>query len=395
MATGKRRPLHPPSGVGSSGIALSGPLRSNHFNFRPNANPEDRGGTRPTSTPSSIGLVLVTMVLHVCKKWLLFDIRLRVAFYCGALFLVSIVADFLPLPRSYFSRTDNIFNQLFVKWAWGWLLSVTVPWIALTAHTLGCGRRTVLAKHLARIVLATVAWLLWTSLFRSIERHFGRCLNTRDPQFQTKPSCLQAGRFWSGLDISGHAFILIYASLILAEEGSAIVGWEGITDLVTREEHSRNTSEEASLRPLRSLSHRDLGFLKNAHKALTPYLRGLFVIMTLQQILWDLMLATTILYFHTMVEKLSGGLVAVLTWYITYRWWYKLPKMSFSAPSEGLFKYNETKASREAGAARARRNTLNGSGPRFMGMPLRTSQENYEAQSSSRQTESELNNLGN
>ncbi|XP_046474875.1 acyl-coenzyme A diphosphatase FITM2 [Neodiprion pinetum] len=382
MATGKRRPLHP--STGGSGIPSSANL-----NFRPNVNTEDRGGTRPTSTPSSVGLVLVTMLIHLCKKWLLFDTRLRVAFYCGALFLVSIVADFIPMPRTYFSRTDTFFNQFFVKWAWGWLLSVIIPWVTLTAYTLGCGRRVILAKHLGRAIFATVAWFMWTTTFRMIENHFGRCLNTRDPQLQSRFTCLQAGRFWSGLDISGHAFILVYSSLILAEEGSTLIGWEGISDLIMREEHNRNTMAEATSRPLRTLSTSDLAFLKKTHQALTPYLRALFVAMTLQQLLWDLMLSTTILYFHSMVEKLLGGLAAILTWYITYHWWYKLPKMSLSAPSEGLFKYNDLKPTRDPAAARTRRGTLNGSGPRFMGMPLRTSQEYTEFQSSTRQSEAE------
>lgn len=372
MANGKRRPLHPTS--------TSSP--STHLNFRGNVNADDRGpGTRPTSTPSSVGLVLVTMIIHVCKKWLLFNTTHRVAIYLGVLFVVSLIADYAPMPRTYFARTDNFINQIFVKWAWGWLLAVLVPWVALTSHILGCGRRYILLKHLARTLVATVAWSLWTWSFRVVEKHLGRCLNTRDPLLQNKPSCLQAGWFWSGLDISGHAFILVYSSLILAEEASSFLGWEGISDLVMREEHTRNTSDEASARPLRNLDKEDLAFLKKTHQALTPYLRGLFVAMTLQQLLWDMMLASTILYFHSMVEKLVGGLIAVLTWYVTYHWWYKLPKMRLSAPSEGLFRYNESKGSKDAApAVRARRNTLNGIGPTFMGMPLRTGQESASSQ---------------
>ncbi|XP_048505465.1 acyl-coenzyme A diphosphatase FITM2 isoform X2 [Athalia rosae] len=286
-------------------------------------------------------------------------------------------------------KNDTFLNQVFVKWSWGWLLSFIIPWITLTSYTLGCGRRVIVAKHLARVAVATFAWWAWTATFRQLENQFGRCLNTRDPLLQTKPACLLAGRFWSGLDVSGHAFILIYASLILSEEASAFVGWEGIKDLVVREEHTRITMGDATSRPLRNLSMTDLGFLKQTHQALTPYLRGLFVGMTIQQLLWDLMLATTILYFHTMVEKFSGGLLAILTWYITYRWWYKLPKLRISPPSDGLFKYNEAKPSKEAGSTRVRRNTLNGSGPRFMGMPLRTGQEGAENLNQTRAAESE------
>ncbi|EGI61225.1 PREDICTED: FIT family protein CG10671 [Acromyrmex echinatior] len=360
MATGKRRSIHTSSGnPGSSGYSGS-PRSSSRMNFRPsNTQQEDRGGTRPTAAPSSIGLILVTMLLHICKKSLLFDTRLKVAIYCGTIFIVSLIADFIAMPRTYFSRSDNALNQYFVKWGWGWLLSIIVPWVVLTAHTLGCGRRRILLRHLARVILATCAWLIWTKLFNYIETNYGRCLGTRDIHVQSKAKCLQSGRFWSGLDISGHTFILIYSSLILAEEGSSLVGWEGIKDLIMREEHTRSVPTETSTGPLRNLSDDDLGFLKKAHRALTPYLRGLFVAMTLQQLLWDIMLVSTMLYYHIMIEKFLGGAAAVITWYVTYQWWYKLPKIGLPAPGDGLFKYNEIKINPEINA-RVRRSTLNG-----------------------------------
>ncbi|XP_054014042.1 acyl-coenzyme A diphosphatase FITM2 [Hylaeus anthracinus] len=386
MATGKRRSMH--TNLGNSGTfgSATNNLRSSRLNFRPNSAQEDRGGTRPTAAPSSIGLILVTMFLHVCKKSLLFDTRLKVAIYCGAIFVVSLIADFTTMPRTYFSRSDNALNQYFVKWGWGWLLTVTVPWVALTAHTLGCGRRSILLKHLGRLGLATIAWLLWTKLFHYIETNYGRCLNTRDVQLQTKAKCLQSGRFWSGIDISGHTFILIYSSLILAEEGSSLIGWEGIKDLIMREEHSRVTPNEPSVGPLRNLSNFDLEFLKKAHRALTPYLRGLFVAMTLQQLLWDIMLISTILYYHIMIEKFMGGVAAILTWYVTYQWWYRSAKCSLPPPGDGLFKYNEVKT-QDGSTIRSRRNTLNGTN-RFIRFPIRVSQDNIDT--SNRQTDTDV-----
>ncbi|XP_072754864.1 acyl-coenzyme A diphosphatase FITM2 [Anoplolepis gracilipes] len=387
MTTGKRRSIHTSPGNAGTGSGL----RSNRMNFRPSfTQQEDRGGTRPTAAPSSIGLILITMLLHVCKKSLLFDTRLKVAIYCGTIFLISLIADFITMPRTYFSRSDNALNQYFVKWSWGWLLSVIVPWVALTAHTVGCGRRPILLRHLARVALATIAWLAWTKLFNYIETNFGRCLGTRSNLMQSKAKCLQSGKFWSGFDISGHTFILIYSSLILAEEGSSLVGWEGIKDLVMREEHTRSTPTETSRGPLRNLSDDDLEFLKKAHRALTPYLRGLFVAMTLQQLLWDIMLVSTILYYHIMIEKFLGGVAAVITWYVTYKWWYKLPRIGLPSPGDGLFKYNEAKTQTNPDLnVRTRRTTLNGTNqPKFMGMPIRTmNQETAESSTTNRQTD--------
>ncbi|XP_046814982.1 acyl-coenzyme A diphosphatase FITM2 [Vespa crabro] len=393
MAAGKRRGIHPNTGSGNSFMGNSfsgGNTRLSRLNFRPSSNQEDRGGTRPTTAPSSIGLIFVTMFLHICKKSLLFDTRLKVAIYCGLIFTISLVADFVIMPRSYFSRSDNALNRYFVKWGWGWLLIVTIPWVVLTSHTLGCGRRSVILRHLARLVLATLAWLTWIKLFNYIENNFGRCVNTKEAHLQFKVKCLQAGKFWNGLDISGHSFILVYSSLILAEEGSSMIGWEGIKDLIMREEHSRITPNETSFGPLRNLSDNDLEFLKKAHNLFTPYLRALFVVMTMQQLLWDVMLVSTVLYYHIMIEKFLGGIAAVLTWYITYQWWYKSPKIGLPPPGDGLFKYNEVKPQHDLNVARARRSTLNGTNNRFMGLPIRISQDNPEKiVSTNRQSEIE------
>lgn len=354
----KRRRVRTTLGNSTMFGSTTNNLRSSCLNFRPNSTQEDRGGTQPTAAPSSIGLILVTMFLHVCKKSLLFDTRLKIAIYCGAIFIISLITDFTTMPGSYFSRSDNALNRYFVKWGWGWLLTITVPWVALTAHTVGCGRRPILLKHLARLVLATIAWLLWIKVFNYVETNYGRCLNTKDIQFQTKTKCLQSGRFWSSIDISGHTFILIYSSLILAEEGSSLIGWEGIKDLIMQEEHSRSTPNKLRTGPLRNLSNSDLEFLKKAHKALTPYLRGLFVAMTLQQLLWDIMLISTILYYHTMIEKFLGGVAAILTWYVTYQWWYKSTKISLPPPGDGLFKYNEIKVHNNSSIRSRRSNGL-------------------------------------
>lgn len=363
MTTGRRRASH--SNSGSSLFNSSGSFRSRTLNFRPNSTQEDRGGTRPTAVPSSIGLILITAILHICKKSLLFDTKLKVALYLGALFLGSIVTDAIKVPRSYFSRSDNALNRYFIKWAWGWLLTTMIPWVVLTVHTIGCGRRIILIKHMARLIFATCAWLLWINLFHYIETNFGRCYNTKDILLQEKSKCLQVGKFWSGLDISGHAFIIIYSSLILAEEGRSLIGWEGIKDLIIQEEHTRTVATENSTGPLKNLCDEDFLFLKKAYKVLTPYLRGLFITMTMQQLLWDIMLVATILYYHNMAEKFLGGVAAIFTWYMSYHWLFRMTKLGCTCPGQGLFKYAaEPKINIESNS-RMRRNTLNNTRTRY------------------------------
>ncbi|KAJ8683112.1 hypothetical protein QAD02_018904 [Eretmocerus hayati] len=374
----KRKPLHSttnsyvrPNNYGPTSY------KNTNLNFRPNSMQEDRGGTRPIAEPSSVSLVIVTMIVHICKKSLLYDPRLKAMIYFGAIFLGSIVADIMPIPKTYFSRSNNILNRFFIKWAWGWLLTTVGPWVMLTAHTIGCGRRSVLLKHIARLVFATVAWMLWMNVFHYVETNYGRCLNTKDRALQMKSRCLQAGFFWSGLDISGHAFIIIYSSLILSEEGHSLLGWEGIKDIIMNEEYNRRTSSEITTGSLRNLSDLDLDFLKKSYKALTPYLRGLFITMTVQQIIWDVMLVATILYYHIMIEKFLGAAAAILTWYVSYYWLFRIPQLGIVSPGEGIFKYNELKDKQQESLPKGKR-TIPNKIPTFMGMPIKTGREEPE-----------------
>lgn len=52
-------------------------------------------GTKPTCEASSVKDVLVTAVLHMCKKAIFFDVRLKVALYLAALFVVSLIGGMM------------------------------------------------------------------------------------------------------------------------------------------------------------------------------------------------------------------------------------------------------------------------------------------------------------
>lgn len=318
----------------------SGKSKSSGLKFRPSFLQENRGGTRPTPEFQSVGFIFLSLVHHICRKTLLFKPRLKAALYLAVLFFGSLIADFFPIPRTFFSRSNNFVNQYFIKWSWAWLLTTTTPWIAITVYTIGCGRRSVLLRHLSRLILATLAWITWMKVFQYIEVNFGTCFNTKDRSLQEKSRCLQAGKHWSSLDISGHAFIIIYSCLILSEEAHSFLGWERIKDNLAQEEYLRKNPNEKNFGTLRYLSNEDLQFLKTTHKALTPHLRGLFIIMTLQQVCSEVMLMATILYYHIMIEKFIGGIVAILTWYATYHWLFKIPQLGFLEPGNGIFKYS-------------------------------------------------------
>ena len=63
-------------------------------------------------------------------------------------------------------------------------------------------------------------------------------------------------------------------------------------------------------------------------------------------------------------------------------------KNSLPPPGDGLFKYNEVKVHDNA-SAKSRRTTLNGTN-RFMGFPIRTSQENTDTSGVNRQPDFDI-----
>jgi hypothetical protein len=367
----KRRPLH---------------SASSKLNFRPNSETSvwETKGTKPLPEPTTVKQVLLMMILHVCRKTLFIDTSVKVAIYGASLFIVSVLAEVLPFPKTYFSRSDNIFNQYFVKLGWGWTLLVTSPFLLMTSYTYCCGKRDKVLQHLARLGIATFAWYFWTKSFWYIETMYGRC-NVSSKKYQTKEACIGGGFFWYGLDISGHAFILIYSSLVLIEEARAINGWESIRDMIRNEEHARNVGDvSVTSNPLRGLSFEEFSNLKKSYYKFTPYIRLCFIAMTFLSVLWDVMLVSTILYYHIMVEKFISGVVAILTWFITYRYWYTIPRALPNLPGEGLFKYKDVRQPKEYAKRKvttaAPQSNVKGQLPTFMGMPLYglRNQENKE-----------------
>lgn len=365
MAT-KRRSIH---------------LQTSRLNFRPSVSDIkfDTKGTKPTPKPHTVKEIFTLMVLHICKKSLFFDTNIKVGIYLGTLFVVSIIADFVIIPKSYLSRSDNIFNSYLVKFAWGWNLLLLIPYVILTTYIYCCGQiGRIIKHHVLRLFVGTFFWWFWTSFFNYVEASYGKC-NLKSDGFHTKQGCLKAGNIWNGFDISGHSFILIYGSLMMMEETKSMMNWDAIKEHIRLEEHYRLIKDTAqNNNPLKSLTDVQFRNLKLMYDKYTPYIRGFFIAITFFQILWDIMLICTMLYYHIMIEKFLGGCTAIVTWFFTYRFWYTsalLPKL----PGDGVFRYIKPKTNTITTATHVhhlqRRRSLtagNGSAPTFMGRKLYT-----------------------
>lgn len=345
------------------------------FNFRPTGLDQSKNetkGTRPTTNPTTVKETLLMLIVHVCKKTLFYDINIKLAIYMGTLFIVSVIGDFAPFPKTYFSRSDNLFNVFFVKMGWAWTLAVSVPYVVMTARVICCGDvNRLLSHHVSRILIATGVWFVFTKSFNYVENAYGRC-NVRG--FDTKPTCLKGGHFWNGFDISGHIFILMYSSFVLIEEARPIVGWENIKEHIRNEEHNRLTNEKSTTNPLRNLKDNEFQVVKYLYEQYTPYTRLLFIAIAVLQLLWDFMMLCTMLYFHKMIEKVLGGMLAITVWFITYRVWYPANGLLPQLPGRGLFNYQKKCATlplrkRSVILSSSSSKTTNDA-PNFMGMPL-------------------------
>ncbi|MPC28964.1 acyl-coenzyme A diphosphatase FITM2-like [Portunus trituberculatus] len=359
----------------SSGLKRSRPASQS---VRCGKQPIEKGrwaakGTKPLPEQASVKYVLTLIVVHVCRKVLFIPTEVKVMLYSLGLFFGSLVCDFLPLPNVYMGQRDNVFNVYYVKVAWAWLLLVVGSFILLTSATIGCGHREIIKRNMSRLLVGTFMWYFWSQCFFGyVENRTGSCLGKAI--IRNKIDCNSAGFHWHSFDISGHAFLLVYINLFILEEAKTIDGWEGIRDQIRMEDHHRgevqNPGETKTV--LDSLTPYDMAILKMNYEQFTPYIRCIFCVMTMMSVLSDVMLVCTIIFFHTMPQKVAGGAIGIAVWFLTYRVWFKRDA-SPGQPGCGLFQYQNMKEKtkevplrRRSSICKDHRDNL----PMFMGMPL-------------------------
>lgn len=289
---------------------------------------------RLPSKPSSISEVFVMVALNLCKQIVFFSPQLRILVYCVCLFAISGIADVLTMPKFF---SSDFLNQYFVKLGWFWTLFVSIPFVFMTSYTYCAGKSHLLWKHFARLAIATFFWYFWVNFFLYFENMTGHCVDRKE--LKSKIACMKAGSRWRGFDLSGHAFILIYSNLVLIEEARPILGWEGIADIIEKEDHSR-ANDLNTHTPLRGFSGSQFDDLRLFYEKFLPYVRLNFALIACLIITWDYMLLSTIMYFHSMPEKLLSGLIAIFIWFITYEGVYKWFDL---LPGKGAFVYVQPK----------------------------------------------------
>lgn len=265
-----------------------------------------KSGKLPVAEPSSFGKFFVILVMHICRKVILIRTQVKVLLYMGAVTIGSLFFDLLPAPPTYFARKDNFLNWFFVRMGWGWTFLVMGAFVFLTSYTYCCGNKSLVRQHLTRLALATCWWYTATSIFNYIDNLTGFCTLEG---VRGKRQCVEGSGGWYSFDISGHAFLLIFNLLVISEEVKCINGWERIPEFIQSEEEN----------PSAKMTGQELSQLRLSYTSLTPIIRINIVVITLMQVIWEVMLASTIIYFHNLPQKFLAACFAIFGWFFIYQ----------------------------------------------------------------------------
>jgi len=302
---------------------------------------DPKTGGRPPShdlfTPTNYLEFLQMLFLHVCRKLVFIETHVKIGLYVAVVVFASVCKDLLPPIKTYMANKNNVFNVYFVKWGWLWTLILVVPFVFLTSYTYSCGTLELVRKHVIRVLLvATSIWFFCVRFFNYIEHVTGSCYE--GAFIKDKLSCRNSGFVWLGFDISGHCFLLVFSNLVILEEVKVFKNWERIGEMLTKHDCSTKEDPDVAVSPLRKLTKAQVDSLRSSYHVQTPRVKYLLVGITFLCCMWEVMLLCTCLFFHSMPQKITGTVVAILFWFLTYQMWYK-SSLSPGLPGDGLVQY--------------------------------------------------------
>ena len=266
------------------------------------------------STNTSFIHILAMIPMGICRKILSNKlIKIRLFIYLSLVLIGGLLNDLAPLlTRSTMFKVHktNVLKHWFVKMGWLWTTLLICPLMELTSSILSSRNKdtfmTIFKRrfpYLLRYFINTFIWWESTKQFRLIDNWTG-------------------SKFLSRFDISGHTFLLIYPNLILIEESVVMIGWERFGQHLF--EQMNNTG-----RRQRVLQHE---YQFKLYKLHSQTLRILFVLITILSLIWDFMLVQTLIFSHTIFQKLVAVIWAIIAWWITYQFYYKRIGINVRAP---------------------------------------------------------------
>lgn len=264
---------------------------------------------------------LYSCIIYFFKRIVLCPVHVKIGIYLIALVICSIIKDFQIIPQtSYFSNKHNIFNQYFVKLGWAWTLAVITPFILMTSSIYNSLNLNYIKNHLIRILIATIGWFILTFIFDYIDTQTGSCSLK---SIKNKILCKTNKHEWNGFDISGHTFILMHSLFFMNEESKVFSTWELFYKKLNEKIGHCDQNNEI-------LTFNVYERSKKLYDILTPLIKLNFILIGVLSLLWEVMLLTTCLYFHTMLHKIFAAFGAIGIWFLTYKTWYENKNLPLS-----------------------------------------------------------------
>ena len=108
-------------------------------------------------------------------------------------------------------------------------------------------------------------------------------------------------------EVSGHCFLLVFSILTITEEAAVFSEWGKLMEAV------RKNDENIQMK-LGSL----LGEFRRVLQAWTPLAQFWFFTMSFLQVVFNIMLLSTSMYFHQLPEKVAGVVAGLMCWAMCY-----------------------------------------------------------------------------
>ena len=237
---------------------------------------------------------IVHFVLHsdASIKALLIGI---IVLLCSSLRALELV------PDTFLSDKDNIFNVYLAKFSWLWTILFLFPTLTIITPLYTGFVFSDTLRHLSRLAVAHAVWYFTTSFMATLSKHVR-------------------------LDISGHVFLLTYCVLIITEEAVnvKVEVWKEFDCILTLEHQV--LAKKVWLKPLLLKMYNLVDYVVEPLE-----LYGLSLVLV-----WTSIILSTSLYFHTVMEKVMGYVLAVGMWWVTYRILYGRSKYLPCKPTHGV-----------------------------------------------------------
>ncbi|KAL7639281.1 UNVERIFIED_CONTAM: hypothetical protein RMT77_009770 [Armadillidium vulgare] len=256
-------------------------------------------------------LYLLLPYLHIKWNYRIYYFLLQVMFssYFGPGGGKVLVLKFLVGKNSFF-------NEVFVKFGWGWTLSLILL-LRLACMPLHSNWRQHLRNLLIRVSSLTLFFYLFCQVcFPFIEEYTGRCVKQGIIQENIgKKRCVKMGNSFYSFDISGHSYLMIYCILSIMEESKELIYVLCLGQLVRKSFSTSAVEKDSSASSFPEDEVQNLG---KKYSVILPFIVGFSVCTFCLSLLWDIMLVITTLYYHTFIEKFLGTSLAIAMWYIQY-----------------------------------------------------------------------------